>query len=171
MTNKHEQVLRLVFSNPWYLILSGAIFASMLILLFSVRGFLFFEPFLVFSIPQDMIPSFISILAVSLLTGVVTAISVFQIRMIKSNSRKVGAGLFSSIVGAGSGICTSCSTVGFSIVSSFGIVGTTAISFLNEYELPIRAGAIAILGMTYFSMIKKLTTQCKIPPRNNQNNL
>lgn len=162
MTNKHSQVMSLVFSNPWYVILSGTVFSSMLILLVYVRGFLFFEPFLVFSVPQDMIPNFISIFAVSLLTSIVTSISVFQIRMAKTNSKGVGAGLFSSVIGAGSGICTSCSTIGFSIISSFGIVGATTVSFLNEYELPIRIGAITVLGITYFSIIKKLTTSCKI---------
>lgn len=164
--NKHTQVIRLVFSNVSYLVLSGIIFVSMFVLLLYARGFLFFEPFLIFDIPDDMMPSFISIFVVSLLTSIVTGISIFQIRMIKTNSKKIGAGIFSSVLGAGSGICTSCSTVGFSIASSFGIAGTTAISFLNDYEIPIRIAAIVVLGITYFSMIKRITTECKIPPKN-----
>lgn len=165
--NKHTQVIRLVFSNVFYLALSGIIFTSMLVLLLYAQGFLFFEPFWIFSFTEDMIPSFISILVVSLLTGIVTTISVFQIRMIKTNSKKVGVGIFSSVLGAGSGICTSCSTVGFSIASSFGIAGATALSFLSDYEIPIRIAAIGILGITYFSMINKITTGCKITSKNN----
>ncbi|MBS3926293.1 MAG: hypothetical protein KGZ34_06360 [Nitrosarchaeum sp.] len=165
--NKHIQVIRLVFSNIFYLVLSGIIFTSMLILLLYAQGLLFFEPYFIFNITEDVIPSFISILAVSLLTSIVTAISVFQIRMIKTSSKKVGAGIFGSVLSAGSGICTSCSTVGFSIASSFGIAGSTAISFLYDYEIPIRLVAIGILSITYFSMVRKITSGCKIMPKNN----
>lgn len=64
--------------------------------------------------------------------------------MIKTSSKKAGAGIFGSVLGAGSGICTRCSTVGFPIASSFGI-----------------------LGITYFSMINKITSGCKISPKHN----
>lgn len=163
--NKHTQVIRLVFSDISYLVLSGIIFTSMLVLLLYSGGFLFFEPFWIFSIPDGMMPSFISIFVVSLLTSIVTSISVFQIKMIKKSSKKDGVGIISSALGAGSGICTSCSSVGFSIVSLFGIAGTTTMSFLNEYEIPIRIAAIGILGITYLSMIKKITSGCKIPSK------
>ncbi|PJB98051.1 MAG: hypothetical protein CO079_04140 [Nitrosopumilales archaeon CG_4_9_14_0_8_um_filter_34_10] len=168
--SKHIQVIRLVFSNIYFLVLSGIIFVSMFVLLLYVQGLLFFEPYFIFNVTEDVISSFISILVVSLLTSIVTAISIFQISMIKTSSKKAGAGIVGSALSAGSGICTSCSTVGFSIASSFGIAGATAVSFLNDYEIPIRIAAIGILVITYFSMINKITTGCKISPKNNDHN-
>ena len=168
--SKHIQVIRLVFSNIYFLVLSGIIFVSMFVLLLYVQGLLFFEPYFIFNVTADVIPSFISILVVSLLTSIVTSISIFQISMIKTSSKKAGAGIIGSALSAGSGICTSCSTVGFSIASSFGIAGATTVSFLNDYEIPIRIAAIGILAITYFSMINKITTGCKISPKNNDHN-
>jgi hypothetical protein len=99
--NKFIQVNRLVFSNISSIVLSGIIFTSMFVLLLYAQGFLFFEPYFIFSVPEDMMPSFISILVVSFLTGIVTTVSIFQIRMIKSSSKKAGAGIFDSVLDTG----------------------------------------------------------------------
>ena len=128
----------------------------------SARDFLFFEPFFVFQLPVDWILSFVLIIIVSVLIALVTGIAVFQMRTIKANSKNTGTGMVGSIIGVGAGICTSCGQIGFTLVSTFGVIGATSLSFLTEYEIPIRLFAIAILSGTYFVMIKGMTKQCKI---------
>lgn len=158
----HEQTLRLVYSNISYWIISGGIFSALFVLMLYTRAFLFFEPYLVFHIPQGMLPNFVLILALSGLIALVTALSVYRIRLIKSSSRKAGAGMLGSMLGVGAGICSSCGGIGMSIISVFGVAGVTALSFLNQYEIPIRLVAIGILIGTYFMTVRGLSRDCSL---------
>jgi len=126
------------------------------------REFLFFEPFFAFQLPMDWIPSFVLIIIVSGLIALVTSLAVFQMRTIKSNSKKTGTGIVGSVIGLGAGVCSSCGQIGFAIISTFGIAGDTSLSFLTTYEIPIRLISIAILTGTYFFMIKGITKGCKV---------
>ncbi|NOJ31933.1 MAG: hypothetical protein DA329_07350 [Candidatus Nitrosocosmicus sp.] len=128
----------------------------------SAREFLYFEPFWVFQLPIDWIPSFALIIVVAGLTSIVTSLAIYQVRMLKANSQKSGVGLVGSVFGVGAGVCTSCGPIGFSIITTFGVAGASTLSFLYDYEIPIRLGAIAILGATYFIMIKGITRECKL---------
>ena len=84
----HKQTLKLVFSNPTYLVISGSIFAFMLVLLFYAQEYLFFEPFLIFHIPDGMFASFVSIIVVSGLIGLVISLTIFQICAQKASTKK-----------------------------------------------------------------------------------
>ena len=99
----HKEALNLVFSNPIYLVTSGSLFALMLVLLFSAQGYLFFEPYLVFQIPQGMFVNFVSIIVVSGLIGFVLSLTIFQIRIQKASKEKTSAGVGGSLVGAVAG--------------------------------------------------------------------
>ena len=145
-----------------YLVISGSIFALMLVLLFSAQGYLFFEPFLIFHIPQGMFASFISIIVVSGLIGLVISLTIFQICAQKASTKKTSTGLVGSLIGAGAGICTSCGSLAIPIISVVGVAGASTLNFLTIYEFPIRLVAIGILIGTYFMMIKGITKQCKI---------
>ncbi|KER06675.1 hypothetical protein AAA799E16_00592 [Marine Group I thaumarchaeote SCGC AAA799-E16] len=158
----HRQAIKLVFSNPSYVAISISIFAMMMLLLLSAQEYLFFEPFLVFHIPDGMFPSFVSIIAVSALIGLVISFSIFQIRTKQASTKKVSAGLTGSFVGAGAGICTSCGSLALPIISVLGVAGATSLNFLTIYEFPIRLIAIAILIGTYFLMIKGINSECNI---------
>ncbi len=162
MIRLHKQALKLVYSNPSYWIISASIFTALLVFLLSAREFLFFEPYLVFHLPIDWIPSFVLIVIVSGLIALVTSLAVFQLRIIKTNSRKTGTGVIGSIIGLGAGICTSCGPIGLGVISAFGVAGATTLSFLFDYEIPIRLVATGILIGTYFMMIKHITKECKI---------
>ena len=135
----------------------------------SAREFLFFEPYFTFQLPIDWIPSFILIIIVSWLIALVTSIAVFQIRTIKANASKTGTGVIGSIIGVGAGVCTSCGPIGFSIISTLGVAGATSLSFLTEYEIPIRLAGIAILSGTYLLMVKGIAKGCKIDIKKNEN--
>jgi len=123
---------------------------------------LFFEPYFVFHITSDDVPSFVLIIITSGLIALVTSLTVFQIRMIKSHSKKTGTGVIGSVIGMGAGVCTSCGQLGFTIISTFGVAGATSLSFLTEYEIPLRIAAIAILSGTYLLMIRSMTKECGI---------
>jgi len=158
----HKQTLKLVFSNPTYLVISGSIFALMLVLLFYAQEYLFFEPFLVFYIPDGMFASFVSIIVVSGLIGLVISLTIFQIRAQKASTKKTSTGLAGSLIGAGAGVCTSCGSLAIPIISVVGVAGASALNFLVIYEFPIRLVAIGILIGTYFMMIKGINKECKV---------
>lgn len=143
-------------------IISCSLFGVLLMFLSYAREFLFFEPYFVFYVTSYDIPSFVLIIITSGLIALVTSIAVFQIRIMKTNSKKTGTGVIGSVIGMGAGICTSCGQIGFTIISTFGVAGATSLSFLTEYEIPLRLVAIAILSGTYFLMIKGMARECRI---------
>ncbi len=158
----HKEALKLVFSNPAYLILSGLIFAGMLLLLLHTRELLFFEPYFVFHLGQGDYLSFALIIIVSGLMGLVISMAAYRIQTLRASTKKMGSGLLGSIVGAGAGVCTSCGPIGFALISTFGVGAAITFSFLTIYEIPIRIVAIAILTGTYFLMVKGIASECKI---------
>jgi len=134
----------------------------MLVLLSFTRELLFFEPYFVFYVFEYDYLSFGLILIVAGLTGLVLSMTTFQIKTLRSSSKKMGSGLLGSFIGAGAGVCTSCGPIGFAVISAFGVAAATTFSFLTIYEIPIRIVAIAILTGTYFLMVKGITSECKI---------
>jgi len=162
----HKEALKLVFSNPAYLILSGLIFVGMLFLLLHTRELLFFEPYFVFYLGQGDYLSFALIIIVSGLMGLVLSMAVYRIQTLRASAKKMGSGLLGSIIGAGAGVCTSCGPIGFAVISAFGASAAITFSFLTIYEIPIRIAAIAILSGTYFLMVKGIIYECKINPNN-----
>lgn len=158
----HKETLNLVYSNIFSWIISGSLFTVLFVFMLYARGFLFFEPFFAFQLPVDWILSFVLIMIVSGLIALVTSLAVFQMRTVKTNSKKTGTGVVGSVIGVGAGVCSSCGQIGFAMISTLGVAGATSLFFLTEYEIPIRLLAIAILSGTYFVMIKSITKGCKV---------
>lgn len=155
------RTLKLIFSNPPYLALAVSIFVGLLVSLSLVSEFLFVEPYLTFYVPQYLLLSFSLIVAVSALSGLVISMSIYRIRLLRTNMRKAGSSFLGSIIGASAGAC-SCGSIGFAVISTFGAVGGTATAFLSNYEIPLRLVSIAILAYTYYITMKALRTECKI---------
>jgi hypothetical protein len=155
------QTIKLVFSNPKYLVLSSAIFVTMLIGLLIMSEYIFLEPYVVSHIPSGTEFGFVLIVIISALSALVLPMNIFRINILKSSKQKMGGGVFGSIIGAAAGAC-SCGPIGFAVISTFGSVGATATAFLTNYEIPIRIIAIAILSITYFTTVKSLKVECKI---------
>lgn len=126
----------------------------MLILLLHSREFLFFEPFFVFYLPTDSYLSFGLIIVTAGLAALVISMITYRIKTVGTCSKNMGTGIIGSVVGAGAGICTACSSIGFAVFSTFGATATTTLSFLSMHEIPIRIVAIAILSCTLFLMVK-----------------
>ncbi|MGY5148647.1 MAG: hypothetical protein ACW9W3_01120 [Candidatus Nitrosopumilus sp. bin_68KS] len=152
---------QLVFSNPKYVILAFAIFASMLIGLLIMSEYIFLEPYVVSHIPSGTEFGFVLIVIISGLSALVLPMNIFRINILKSSKQKMSGGIFGSIIGAAAGAC-SCGPIGFAVISTFGSIGATATAFLTNYEIPIRIIAIGILTITYFTTIRSLKIECKL---------
>lgn len=112
-------------------------------------------------IPNGTEFDFSLIVILSAMSSLVIPMNIYRINILKKSTHRIGGSVFGSLVGATAGAC-SCGPIGFAIVSTFGSVGATSISFLTNYEIPIRIGAIALLAITYFTTIKSLKMECNI---------
>jgi hypothetical protein len=112
-------------------------------------------------VPNDEILNFSLVVIISALSGLVISMSIYRIKLLGQSVRKSGTGFLGSIIGAGAGAC-SCGPIGFAAVSTFGTIGSTATSFLSNYDFPLRIASIGILICTYYFAIKGISGQCKI---------
>ena len=149
-----------VFSNTFYIFLAAIIFTSFWIL-FSILGeLLFFSPVLVFYLPADAIPVFVLSNVISALMGIVLSMNVYVIKNTKLKMNK--SSFMGSFAGITSGACTSCSSVGFILLTSFGSLGVAVSTFLSIYRIPLLLVSIALLGWAYYSIHNKLTKSCML---------
>lgn len=153
--------IKLVYSNPKYLLLASGIFVLMTIGLLILSEYIFLEPYIVAHLPSGSELGFVLIVLLSALSALVIPMNIFRINILKSSKQKMGGGILGSIIGTAAGAC-SCGPIGFAVISTFGSVGATATAFLTNYEIPIRIIAIAILIVTYFTTIKSLNAECNL---------
>ncbi|MDE1765036.1 MAG: hypothetical protein KGI27_02055 [Thaumarchaeota archaeon] len=156
-----KQALKLVFSNGRYAALAITIFCGLFILLSYMSQFIFFEPLFVFFVPQGEALNFALIVIVASLSGIVSSLSIYRIRLLGESVKKSGGGFLGTVIGASAGAC-SCSSLGFTAASAIGTAGGTATAFLTQYEIPLRLVSIAILGYSYYLAVKGISGQCKI---------
>lgn len=155
------QTIKVVFSNYQYVILASIIFVGLLIPLLIISEYIFLEPYIVGHIAQDRELGFFLIVLVSALSGLVLTMNVYRIKILRTATRKMGGGLFGSIIGSAAGAC-SCGPIGFAVISTFGSIGGVATSFLTIYEIPLRIGAIALLVFVYYTTTKSLKVECQL---------
>ncbi|MBA0908997.1 MAG: hypothetical protein ITD33_02410 [Nitrosarchaeum sp.] len=155
------QILKTVFSNPIYIVLTSTIFTLMLISLLILSGYVFLEPYLVGNIQKGTEFGFVLIILLSFLSALVIPMNIYRINILKKSKTKITGSIFTSFIGAATGAC-SCGPIGFALVSSIGSIGATALSFLTNFEIPIRIFSIGLLGLTYFTTIKSLKIECNI---------
>ena len=157
----HGMMIKSVFSRPAYFGTSVAIFIVMLVALLSANQILFFEPYLAINLSQDSFLNFSLLVTLSALSAFVIGITIFQIREFHS-SKKAGTGIAGSLIGSITSVCTSCSGIGVSMISTLGATGATAVSFLDMYSIPIKIASIFLLVASYFIMSRTKSTKCKI---------
>jgi len=155
------QPLQLVFSNRLYIVLSSVIFLFMLIGLLVISEYVFLDPYIIGHIPQGTELGLVLIVILSILSALVIPMNIYRINILKKSKGKMSGSVFSSFIGSVAGAC-SCGPIGFAVISTFGSVGATALSFLTNFELPIRVGAIGLLAFTYYTTVKSLKIECSI---------
>ena len=153
--------IKLVFSNFQYIVLAIAIFVGLVITLLIISEYIFLEPFVVGHIPKGSELGFVLIVIVSSLSGLVLAMNVFRIKMVRIAKSKMSGSVFGSIVGSVAGAC-GCGPIGFAIISIFGSAGGIAFSFLTNYEIPLRIVAIGLLMLVYYTTIRSLKIECQL---------
>ena len=157
----HKQSLSLVFSDKRFMVLAVVIFIGMLVPLSMFSGYIFLEPYLVFYVADSLTFNFTLLVIISALTGLVSSMGIYRIRILRIKSRKANSGVYGSILGAGAGAC-GCLSMNTVFLSVFGTVGSTFAIFSSTYETPLRLASIAILGITYVAMAKGINADCKI---------
>ena len=155
------QTLKLVFSSPFYIILASIVFTSMLIVLLIISEYIFLEPYLIGYIQQGTEFGFVLIVILSVLSALVIPMNIYRINILKKSKVKMSGSIFSSFIGSAAGAC-SCGPIGFAVISTFGSIGATTLTFLTNFELMIRVGAIALLAFTYYTTVKSLKIECKV---------
>ena len=133
----------------------------MLIGLLVISEYLFLDPYIIGHIPQGTELGLVLIVILSMLSALVIPMNIYRINILKKSKGKMSGSVFSSFIGSVAGAC-SCGPIGFAVVSTFGSVGATALSFLTNFELPIRVGAIGLLVFTYYTTVKSLKIECSI---------
>ena len=149
-----------VYSNYTYILIAIGIFFLLFFPLITISEFLFFEPFIVFSIYPETTLSFLLIVILSFFSALAVSMNIYRVKLIKK-TKKIGSSIIGTIIGASAGAC-SCGPIAFSIITTFGTTGSIASSFLNVYEIPIRLTSIGILGIVIFVTTKSLSRECKI---------
>ena len=155
-----KNTFEIVFSHPSNILIAVGIFFLLFFPLITVSEFLFFEPFVVFSIYPETAISFSLIVTLSCFSALAVSMNVYRVKLI-NDTRKIGSSIFGTILGASAGTC-SCGPIAFSIITTFGTAGSVASSFLAMYEIPIRLASIGILILVIFVTTKSLSHECKI---------
>ena len=150
----------IIYSNPSYILIFIGIFFLLFIPLITISEFLFFEPFLVFSIYSETMLSFFLIVTLSLFSAFAVSMNIYRVKLIRE-TKKIGSSIVGTIIGASAGAC-SCGPIAFSIIATFGTAGSIASSFLTVYEIPIRLTSIGILVIVIFVTTKSLSRECKV---------
>jgi hypothetical protein len=141
-----------IFSNKVYVMLALAIGAGFWILMAQFDQLLFFSPVLAFYIPPDAWISFAVLTVTSILLGIIISMNVYIFR---TSRVKIGTSLFSgSTLGIISSACAGCTSVGFFLVTMFGIAGVTATGMLAQYQMPLRLASVGLLAWAYYSTHK-----------------
>ena len=153
-------ILGLVYTKPSYIFLTTAIFFLLFIPLIIISEFLFFEPFVVFSIYPETVLSFSLIVSLSIFSALAVSLNLYRVKLIKE-TRKIGSSIIGTMLGASAGAC-SCGPIAFSIIATFGTAGSIATSFLTIYEIPIRLTSIGILIAVIYVTTKSLSRECKV---------
>ncbi|MEM3089370.1 MAG: hypothetical protein QXY22_02255 [Candidatus Nitrosotenuis sp.] len=153
--------IKIVFSKPEYIGMAAVVFVAMFFILAYLSEFVFFEPYFVLYVPADRAVSFVTLVTVAAMSGLVIPLSVFRLILLNVQTRKIGGSFIGSLVGVSAGAC-SCGPVGFAIISTFGAAGGVATSFLTAYEIPLRLVSIAILGVVYYTASRSIRAECRI---------
>jgi hypothetical protein len=157
--------MRVVFSTPTYILIAIAVAIPFWILFNVFDQLIFFEPIWVFYLPDDAITGFILTTMISILMGMLVSMNIYVIRHSKLKISR--ASLFSgSSLSVISAVCSSCSSVGFLLISTFGSIGVIASNLLTIYQIPLRIVSLAILIFALYYVHKRITQSCVIDMSN-----
>ena len=127
-------------------------------------AFLFFTPRLILYLPQEQSQTYVLDLAISILSGSVISLSVYQLRNLSqaiNKSTKVGyAGIFAALI---AGACPCYYLVPLLAVAGGigGALGAVGI-LLNTYQFPIKLASLALLAFVSITTERGLRASCAV---------
>jgi hypothetical protein len=136
-------VTRTAFSNPLYIIIASITGFVFWIVTNTFDNILFFSPFLAFYVPNDMLGRFFLSCINSILVAVLVNFNLHIIRDLKLRISK--SALSGTTISVISSTCAICSTLGFTLVSTFGGIGIAASNFLSSNQILIREISTVVL--------------------------
>ena len=111
-------VTRTAFSNPLYIIIASITGFVFWIVTNTFDNILFFSPFLAFYVPNDMFGRFFLSCINSILVGILVNFNLHILRNLRLRISK--SALSGTTISVISSTCASCSTLGFTLVSTLG---------------------------------------------------
>jgi hypothetical protein len=156
--------VKVVFSIHTYIVIATAVAIPFWILFNVFDQLIFFEPIWIFYLPEDAILGFILTAMISILIGMLVSMNIYVIRhsKLKISRRSLFSGSSLSII---SSVCSSCSSVGFLLISTFGSIGIITSNLLTIYQVPLRIISVAILIFALYSIHKRITQSCVVDVR------
>ena len=121
-------VTKIVFLNPLYIIISSLAGFAFWILTNTFDKLLFFSPALAFYVPKDMLAGFLLTCINSVLVGILVSFNLHLLRNLRLRISK--SALSGTTISVISSTCASCSTLAFTLTSTFGAIGIAASDFL-----------------------------------------
>ncbi len=154
------KALKLVFSNPKYIILSVLIFGGMFVPLMIFLQYIFIEPYLIFSVPSSDLFSFSLVVIISVLTALVLSMGIYRMHLLQTRARNMRSGIMGSIIGVSAG-SLGCVSMSMALVPVLVPLAST-VAIIENYAIPLRLISIAVLSFTYFITARGITSECKI---------
>ena len=156
-------VTKMVFSNPLYIIISSIAGFAFWILTNTFDKLLFFSPALAFYVPKDMLAGFLLTCINSILVGILVNLNLHILRNLRLRiSKSALSGTTLSVI---SSTCASCSTLGFTLASTFGAVGIATSNFLSSNQTLIREISTVVLLFAICTCYIRIRDSCKSPYR------
>ena len=163
MPNSTSLVARSAFSNPLHLIIGSIAGIVFWVVTNTFDSFLFFSPFLAFYVPSDMLELFFLSCINSTLVGILVIFNLHILWNLKLRiSKSALSGTTISII---SSTCASCSTLVFTIASTFGGLGFVVTNFLSGNQILIREISTLVLLFAVCTCYVKIRNNCKLPYR------
>ncbi len=159
--------LKLVFSNFKYVILLVLIFVGMFVPLTIFLQYIFFDPFLIFSVSVSELFNFSLVVIISALSALVLSMGIYRMRLLQTRARNMRSGIMGSFIGVSAGTL-GCLSMSMALVPILVPLAST-IAIIENYAIPLRLISIAILGFTYYITVKGITSECKIDIKKNGN--
>ena len=159
-----------ILKRPIYAASAIGIAISFSVLFLYFDEFLFFSPYLIFSVLPGRIGYFALDLIISGLSGVVLSLSLFQLfsaSKLKAKGQKLG--VVGIIVAFISGACPCYYLVPLIAVAggAGGILAFMGIT-LSTYQLPVKLVSVALMALVGYSIEKSLRVSCRTDYRTEQ---
>jgi hypothetical protein len=152
--------------RPTFALSASAITILLALIFLYFDEFYFVAPYLSGYIPLERLPILILDVIISIMSGIVVTLSVYEIRAFPDLRRAPRrTGLLGIVAALVAGACPCYYLVPLLAVAGGvgGILGTIGILFFN-YQIPIKLASLALLSFSIFTVERSLSAVCEIVP-------